>query len=107
MAHKDNKIIIKYILNKYDKKTNIIDIGCGNGELLNTLSKKGYNNLTGIDFKIPNNNNFKFVKVDINKEEISSTQKFDLIISSHTIEHLKSPYNLIDLAYNYSGRRNS
>lgn len=45
ICHNRYKVISKYI----KKDANILDIGCGGGELLSYLSQKGYTNLYGMD----------------------------------------------------------
>lgn len=101
--HLDNIKIIKFIVKNFpDKSIPILDLGCGSGHLLNALSKQNYTNLTGVDFKTPpnhNKNTFKFIQRNLNYDDIKINEKFKLIVSSHTIEHLKFPYHLIDIAY--------
>jgi len=101
--HPDNKRAIK-LIQKYfpDKNVSILDFGCGNGWLLNELYKEGYKDLTGVDYKTPTliNKTIKFKYCNLNNGYIDYKQKFDVVLGLHLIEHLKSPYNLINIAYN-------
>jgi len=77
-----------------DFNTKILDIGCGAGELLYTLKDLGFNNLTGIDPFVENNiteNGLKIVKKDFIEFE---DKEFDLIILSHSLEHI---FNQLDI----------
>ncbi|MFA4828254.1 MAG: class I SAM-dependent methyltransferase [Thermodesulfovibrionales bacterium] len=80
------------------RSAKILDIGCGFGQILSALLKMNYVNVTGIDIsdeavssclkdnlnvvKIDNIINFCFTRKD-------SNDKFDFIIMSHVLEHLK------------------
>jgi SAM-dependent methyltransferase len=76
----------------------ILDVGCGNGSP--SLAKEYFPhcNYTGIDVEDPAaaeiNSIDTFVKIDLNKSELSSLDaklidnSYDLIIISHVIEHL-------------------
>lgn len=71
---------------------NILEIGCGNGELLNRLAAAGYKNLTGVDLVEHNlnglNSNVKIVNCDIfNYLSQYDGEKFDLIICVDVLEH--------------------
>ncbi len=71
----------------------ILDIGCGDGYLLNLLADLGYKNLTGIDLYIPDElagDNGKFI---LKKGTIEDAENscFDLIISHHSFEHMEKP----------------
>jgi len=82
----------------YSSNKNILDIACGTGygtALLSSVAKK----ITGIDINkdsiiyAKKNNIFyspiKFITADI--ERIKINDKYDIIISFETIEHLKDP----------------
>lgn len=75
------------------KKDAILDVGCGNGMLVNELDKLGYNNALGIDPYLLKETNFpngsSTLKKDI--EEISGC--FDIIMLHHCFEHLPNPKN--------------
>ncbi len=73
------------------KNSSILDFGCGNGSRLNVLRYFGFRNLTGIDAFIEKDILYKN-GVKIFKRELKElTQTFDLIMLSHSFEHLANP----------------
>ena len=70
----------------------ILEVGCGNGELLIKLRRAGFKNLLGIDAFIENDiiydENFKIIKKDFSQID---NLKFDWIMFHHSFEHLKDP----------------
>lgn len=81
-----------------DKSANILDIGCGFGQILSALQKMNYVNAAGIDISDEAvafclKNNLKVIKIDnIINFCLSRTQgsdKYDFIIMSHVLEHLQ------------------
>jgi len=96
---------------KLIKKNNIksvLDIGCGKGEKLMKLIKPYCNEVYGIDEKriiaycklVYYSDNFYHGDIEEGKTEIN--KKFDLIISSDVIEHLKNPDRLINFIKQFS-----
>src|SRR5688572_10345731 len=76
----------------------ILDVGCGNGDLLFKIRKLGFKKLTGID---------PFIKGDMITREVSLLKKtifdlgsqYDLVMSHHSLEHMEGPQShLIQLA---------
>lgn len=92
----DNKVTLttKFWNSLVDKKlinldSQILDVGCGDGNFLNVLKKGGFKNLTGFDLFIDDENMLE--GIDIYKsslEEFKSNKKFDLITSNHSFEHM-------------------
>jgi SAM-dependent methyltransferase len=86
-----NPKILNYI--KHVKHNQpVLDLGCGQGRLLEILSAAGYKNLTGIDFTIPEKNKFnksiKFIKGDIIRFlDKSDPKKYQCIFAFDLIEH--------------------
>lgn len=89
------------------KGCKILDLGCGNGSLVNELNKLGFDaygadaSETGIAIA-KNSFGNKFFHIDVNKntpQEILDL-KFDIIISTEVIEHLYSPQNFVDMTLN-------
>jgi SAM-dependent methyltransferase len=76
-----------------NRSDSILEVGCGNGELLLKLKEAGFNNLLGIDPFIKRDivydQNLRILKKTI--EQISDLQ-FDLIMFHHSFEHLDSPH---------------
>lgn len=106
--------IIGYFLNKIRKEafytewfkntgidynSKIIDIGCGNGSLLNSMSQMGFKSLTGIDpfinNDIINNNGVKILKKNILEIEDS----YDLIMLHHSFEHMVNSFEVLEKLY--------
>jgi SAM-dependent methyltransferase len=69
----------------------ILDIGCGNGNLLLELSKLGCTNLNGLDPFIEEDiyypNGVKIFK----KEILDIDENYDFIMLNHSFEHLENP----------------
>lgn len=90
---KNNKHFIEYLQNT--KPGRILDIGCGLGWFLSSLNSKW--DKYGIDvskFAVENASKYcKAQKVDVEKfvSNKNNISKFDYIIFSHVIEHLKRP----------------
>ena len=90
----------RQVLNKLkniSKRANIIDVGCGNGELLNLLKKSGYKNICGLD---PSPSSIKYVSDKYNINCILGSVydldnnlygKYDLVIFSGVLEHVLYP----------------
>jgi SAM-dependent methyltransferase len=74
-----------------DKQDSIIDIGCGNGQLLLELQKLGYSNLTALD---PSQKCIDFLKtkkidgIQSSIFKIPKTHVFDNAILSGVLEHI-------------------
>ena len=88
---------IKYFLSIIKKKKNVLDIGCGDGELLRSLKKKNKCNCYGLDFssnliKIAKkkSKNIHYFCIDMNeiKNKFKKNIKFDYIITKRSIQNL-------------------
>ena len=96
-------IIKNKILPKFNKKIDIADIGCGAGLLLNSLTNFG--NVTGIDYSNQAINfckqsfQGKLIQADCSKN-IEIKEKYDLVIASDLIEHIKDDKIAINNIYN-------
>ena len=79
------------------KGKTVLDAGCGTGELAGLIAKRGVKRVVGIDYskdaiavaqknwKAPN---LEFFQKDINQIK----EKFDIIVSLGTLEHLDEPF---------------
>jgi 2-polyprenyl-3-methyl-5-hydroxy-6-metoxy-1,4-benzoquinol methylase len=96
------KPLLKHLVG--DKNKLILDVGCGNGWLVNKLLEEGYNAFgidashTGINQANKINEERYFVQ-DINSEKLPlelENKKFEIIISTEVIEHLYNPRKYIN-----------
>ncbi len=76
-----------------NKKSNILDVGCGLGHFLYFLRKEGYTQIKGIDMDNENvsrckKEGFNVVRGDLLKYLEDSKEKFDVIIMNDVIEHI-------------------
>ena len=94
-----SKIYFKFYKKKIklNKGSNILDFGCGTGEILNNLIEDGYNNLFAFDYVKHDTLNKKILFFD-NMDKLK-TYKFDLIILNHVIEHVLDPRELLDFLH--------
>lgn len=79
----------KYLPNK---QATILDIGCANGGLLNELKKRGYINLTGVDPSEICVQHIRKLGIEAfrgNVFEEMPRKKFDCIILTHALEHIR------------------
>ena len=90
---------IDIFLSIIKNKKNVLDIGCGDGELLRNLKKKNKCNCYGIDYsqnliKIAGrkSKNINYYCIDMNKikDEFKVKIKFDYIITKRSIQNLTS-----------------
>ena len=104
--------IIKMLKQKIDLQGKILDYGCGNGTLIDYLSKDDHQNeIYGLDFSkdsveesIRKNKVNKNVKKIINFSELNENfneNSFDTILLIETIEHLRTDLmaNTLDIIY--------
>ncbi|MBI2035467.1 MAG: class I SAM-dependent methyltransferase [Candidatus Liptonbacteria bacterium] len=89
-----------------DKNASILDLGCGNGELLFWLKLIGFYNARGIDQDLRLIEEAKKLDVKVCKDDIKSflsdkSQKFDCIIARDVIEHFTKDeiFEVLDLIY--------
>jgi len=79
----------------------ILDVGCGNGFLLNELSNSlPKSSLTGVDvYTIPKNKRWSYKKADITKGLPFDNSSFDCVIIGEVIEHVPDPDFLLKETY--------
>lgn len=89
--------IIK-IINNQNKTQNVLDVGCGDGFITACLAN--YCNIAGIDLAKPEwkeGKNLKFFEIDIEKFDIKTENKCDIVLFLDTIEHIKKENELLVL----------
>lgn len=84
----------------------ILEIGCGSGELLYELGEIGLTNIVGIDPFVPADILFKngAIVYKLTLEEfklIEPTQKYDLVMFNHSLEHSPSPLKDLTIASSF------
>lgn len=80
-------------------KLKILDVGCGNGELLSEFRKYGFKNLTGIDPFIENDIHLDNGVIIYKKEIEELDSVFDFIIFNHSFEHMSLPLEVLKKTY--------
>lgn len=96
------------ILEKYvDKEKRILDIGCGSGDLLYYLQKKGYKNISGLD---PSKDSISVlgergIKGSIgnifDEVPLNLRHKYDMVMCTAVMEHLYDIENAVDKLTQY------
>jgi SAM-dependent methyltransferase len=100
---------LKPILKKLPKNANILEIGCGNGFILEKIYQSGYKNVFGIepstDAVSKASKNIKN-KITINmfKNNLFPKNKFDLIFLFQTLDHIPNPNEFIKECYRISNQ---
>ena len=92
----------QFVKNYIDhKKTKILEIGCGAGGILKYYQDKGFY-VKGLDYDNSQLNYGISKSLNlINNNYYNSTEKFDLIILSHVLEHMSEPEKEIDKIKQY------
>lgn len=99
-ASGSKQILLDVILSLSDRaKPSILDLGCGNGQLLEFFKENGLAcDYTGIDFSDAllavarrQNPESTFIQGDVNQLPSLVAGRFDFVIYSHVIEILESP----------------
>lgn len=97
---------IRPVLNKLGKKAKILEIGCGNGFVLEKLYKNGYKNVYGIEPSIDAVRKAsglirKNISVNILKAGIHKENTFDFIFFFQTLDHILNPNAFLKICNNY------
>ena len=85
-----------------NKDAKILDIGCGFGSFLSELKRSGYLSIKGIDLSDQAIDFCLSQDLEVQKSNIvdfaeQSVEKFDLIVMSHVLEHIKKDEIIITL----------
>jgi len=92
--------ILQPVLNQLHKKAAILEIGCGNGFMLNQLYQQGFSNVWGVEpsraaVKIAPASIKKKIKIQPFRASLFKPQTFDLIYFFQTLDHLPQPNQLL------------
>lgn len=86
-----NEIVKNLSVIKLTKNSRILDVGCGNGDVIRILGLIGFKNILGIDLYIDKpidlGNGVRILKKSIG--EIN--EKYDVIMLNHSFEHFSDP----------------
>ncbi|MCS7053689.1 MAG: class I SAM-dependent methyltransferase [Ignavibacterium sp.] len=99
--HYDYKIYP--LIKGFDKSSNILELGCGPGYLINYLSSKGFNKIKGIDIskeqiQIAKAANYDVMEIDVFEFFKNNNEKYDLIFAFDFLEHFTKD-ELIELSH--------
>lgn len=83
-----------------DKKSKILDCGCGNGCGLKHFRDIGFNNVVGIDIRwdwveILKKQGFEYFVCDMHDLGVFRDDEFDIIWASHVLEHAYDPEKVL------------
>lgn len=95
-----NSILHWVHISNINKNSRILDVGCGNGDVLFEFSKHGFKNLFGID---PLLRNLDLPNISFEKQDMLSYNpklKFDLIMFNQSFEHIYDQYSTLINALN-------
>lgn len=76
----------------------ILDVGSGNGMLLNRLYRMGFTNLTGVDPYASEEKDLGAIRI-LKKEIYELNQPFDVIMMHHVLEHIADPLAALKKAH--------
>lgn len=90
------QMCIDNIFSDLDRNSKILDICCGDGRGLIKFKELGFNNVTGVEISDEKINfaktiGYNIIKRDICCDPFDFGENYDIIYSSHTIEHVLNP----------------
>lgn len=93
----------RYILSEFsdiNRNSKIVDIACGDGVGLREFKKLGFKDIAGVEFesekaKIARKTGYKVFEDDMHNLVSLKDSQFDIVYSSHTVEHSYYPKKLM------------
>jgi ubiquinone/menaquinone biosynthesis C-methylase UbiE len=94
----------RYLLQKFShcqRDLRILDISCGDGVGLRVFKDLGFKNVVGVDYnedKVKNARltGYEVFQADMHVLDMFENSSFDIVYSSHTLEHAYSPLKVIN-----------
>jgi len=99
---KDEHVIEEIVRFGVDKTTSIVDIGCAKSEILRSLQKLGFTNLTGIDPSVKNIEYLKSKGIDgINAtiKNIGTSKQYEIVLFIGVLEHIQDLDQTLNILY--------
>lgn len=92
------------VLSQLSHKSSLLEVGCGNGFILEELYNMGYKKSYGIEPSIEAVNKAsrkikKNIKVDILKKGLFKNASFDFIFIFQTLDHIPNPNEFLKVCY--------
>jgi SAM-dependent methyltransferase len=82
-----------------ERKSRILDVGCGSGKLLHRMAAVGFKNLAGVDpFLSTEINNGNGMRIRNCRLQDLVGEKFDLVMFHHSLEHAADPKRTLHVA---------
>lgn len=103
LHHEELDRIVRLVYSRIKSSANIVDLGCGKGELLAILKKYGFTNLYGTEFGSMKEDAKRLNSVTIFSYDLfefckwckKESRSFDCAILINVLEHIPKPINLM------------
>ena len=101
---KGRRDMIFRLIKDYDRNVEILDAGCSGGALIGFLMDRGFKNIEGVEIdknavKICRQKGINNVRIADAEKTGFKDQKFDVIIASDILEHIKDEYKALSEWY--------
>jgi len=83
-----------HVIKKIPKNAAILDIGCGDGRLVQDMGVWGYKNCTGIDPFIGKDTFYPYGVKILKQDIFGHNGQYDLIMMHHSLEHLDNQHDI-------------
>lgn len=97
---------LRPVLNRLNKNSKILEIGCGNGFILESLYNLDFKNVYGVEpsldaVKKANSSIKKNISISMLKKGIYKPTSFDFIFLFQTLDHIPDPNNFLKICNSY------